>query len=77
MRAPPLSYFTALMGLSQGDRAWIIDLQEGAPDWMRNAHGELDTGRGDDVQPWYEGSSAGGRQGRAGDAGIDPPADAA
>lgn len=59
MRAPPLSCFTALVGLSQGDRAWITDLQEDVPEWMRNAHGELDTGRGNDVQPWYEGYRAG------------------
>ncbi|QLG12646.1 hypothetical protein HLB42_17020 (plasmid) [Deinococcus sp. D7000] len=58
-RSVPSSSFTALVGVSQGDRVWITDLQTEAPDWMRNAHGELDTERGDDVRPWYDGYRAG------------------
>lgn len=59
IHARPVARLSAVLGVCQGDRCWITDVQDDAPDWARDAHSELDIKRSAAWRHWYDGYRAG------------------
>lgn len=63
-RSRSSAVFSALVGRSQGDRSWIIDLQKDPPVWIDAAQNELSIESKGELQHWYDGYRAGLRLAR-------------